>query len=216
MSDPEPALDGRQITCPRGKGLGGTSSINGMVYVRGHACDFGEWEALGAKGWNYANCLPYFKRAETWQFGEDDYRGGDGPLGVGGGNNMSGNPLYQAFINAGLEAGYPSTEDYNGYRQEGFGAMHMTVRGGIRESTSRTYLKPAMKRPNLTVWTNAHVDRLLFENRGATGVSMTRNGKEKTVHCNAEIILSAGSIASPTILQALRRRPSSRFGGSGC
>jgi len=119
----EPTLDGRKITCPRGKVMGGSSSINGMVYVRGHACDFDEWEELGAKGWGYQDCLPYFKRAETWHDGADEYRGGDGPLGTGGGNNRQ-NPLYNAFIKAGAQAGYGTTEDCNGERQEGFGAMH--------------------------------------------------------------------------------------------
>ena len=200
-SDPEPALDGRQITCPRGKGLGGTSSINGMVYVRGHSCDFDEWEKAGAKGWSYANCLPYFKRSETWQHGGDEYRGGSGPLGVGGGNNMAGNPLYQAFIDAGVEAGYPSTQDYNGYRQEGFGPMHMTVQGGIRESTARAYLDPAKKHGNLAVWTSAEVDRILLEKKHAAGVVLYHHGTPKTVMARKEIILSAGSIASPAILQ---------------
>ncbi|WP_108812604.1 choline dehydrogenase [Sphingorhabdus sp. Alg231-15] len=201
LSDAEPALDGRQITCPRGKALGGTSSINGMVYVRGHSCDFEEWEAAGAKGWNYANCLPYFKRSESWQFGADDYRGGDGPLGVGGGNNMTGNPLYQAFIDAGVEAGYPSTDDYNGFRQEGFGPMHMTVRGGIRESTGRAYLDPIKSRANLTVWKDALVDRIVLEGKQAVGVVLTHTGIRKTISAKREIILSAGSIASPAILQ---------------
>ncbi len=200
-SDPEPALDGRQISCPRGKGLGGTSSINGMVYVRGHSCDFDEWEQSGARGWSYADCLPYFQRSETWQGGADDYRGGSGPLGVGGGNNMSGNPLYQTFIDAGVQAGYPKTEDYNGYRQEGFGAMHMTVRGGIRESTARAYLDPVKKRPNLTVWTGALVDRLIMEGKRATGVALERSGVTTTVFAAKEIILAAGSIASPALLQ---------------
>ncbi|QTD56773.1 choline dehydrogenase [Parasphingorhabdus cellanae] len=201
MSESEAALDGRQITCPRGKGLGGTSSINGMVYVRGNACDFEEWEQAGAEGWSYANCLPYFKRSETWQAGADDYRGGCGPLGVGGGNDMTGNPLYQAFIDAGVEAGYPSTEDYNGFRQEGFGAMHMTVRGGIRESTSRAYLDPVKSRANLTVWTDALVDRIVLEGKRAVGVVLTHGGVQKTIFAGKEIILSAGSIASPAILQ---------------
>ncbi len=200
-SDPEPALDGRQISCPRGKGLGGTSSINGMVYVRGHSCDFDEWEQSGAKGWSYADCLPYFQRSETWQGGADDYRGGSGPLGVGGGNNMSGNPLYQTFIDAGVQAGYPKTEDYNGYRQEGFGAMHMTVQGGIRESTARAYLDPVKKRPNLTVWTGALVDRLIMEGKRAAGVALERSGVTTTVFAAKEIILAAGSIASPALLQ---------------
>lgn len=200
-SEPEPAVDNRQITCPRGKGLGGTSSINGMVYVRGHARDFDEWEALGAAGWSYADCLPYFKRAETWQGGEDEYRGGDGPLGVCGGNNMSGNPLYQVFIDAGVEAGYPHTKDYNGYCQEGFGPMHMTVRKGLRESTSRAYLRPAMKRPNLTVLSKTLVHKLLFEGKRAIGVAARRNGKDTLFRADKEVILCAGSIASPMILQ---------------
>ena len=200
-SDPEPALDGRQISCPRGKGLGGTSSINGMVYVRGHSCDFEEWEKLGAKGWNYAACLPYFRKSETWQNGADDYRGGNGPLGVGGGNNMAGNPLYQTFIDAGIEAGYPHTEDYNGYRQEGFGAMHMTVRGGFRESTARAYLDPVKKRSNLTVWTGALVDRVIMEDKRAVGIALERNDIAAEVFAEKEIILSAGAIASPALLQ---------------
>ncbi len=200
-SDPEPYVDNRQITCPRGKGLGGTSSINGMVYVRGHACDFDEWEALGANGWGYADCLPYFKRAETWQGGEDTYRGGSGPLGVSGGNNMKGNPLYQAFIDAGGEAGYPKTEDYNGEQGEGFGAMHMTVRGGVRESTSRAYLRPAMKRANLTVLKHVLVDRLVLEGKRVVGVLARRKRKALELRAHKEVILSAGSIASPMILQ---------------
>ena len=200
-SDPEPAANNRQITCPRGKGLGGTSSINGMVYVRGHACDFEEWENLGAEGWGYANCLPYFKRSETWQGGEGTYRGGSGPIGVSGGNNMSGNPLYQAFIDAGVEAGYPYTEDYNGYRGEGFGQMHMTVKDGMRESTSRTYLRPALKRPNLTVLKNVMVDKLLFEGKKVVGVTGKRHGKILEMKADREVTLSAGSIASPMIMQ---------------
>lgn len=200
-SDPEPYVDNRRITCPRGKGLGGTSSINGMVYVRGHACDFEEWEDHGAKGWGYADNLPYFKRAETWQNGEDDYRGGNGPLGVSGGNNMAGNPLYQAFIDAGVEAGYPGTDDYNGYCGEGFGQMHMTVAGGVRSSTSRAYLRPALKRANLTVTKHVLVDRVLFDGKRAVGVSATQQGKPIELKASREVILSAGSIASPMILQ---------------
>ncbi len=200
-SDPEPAVDNRQITCPRGKGLGGTSSINGMVYVRGHACDFDEWEALGAAGWSYADSLPYFKRAETWQAGEDTYRGGDGPLGVSGGNNMTGNPLYRAFIDAGVEAGYPETQDYNGKRGEGFGPMHMTVRGGVRDSTSRAYLRPALNRPNLTLLKHVLVDQLILDGKRVVGVKATRKGKPLSLRTTAEVILSAGAIASPMILQ---------------
>jgi len=200
-SEPEPAVNNRQITSPRGKGLGGTSTINGMVYVRGHACDFDEWEEEGATGWGYADCLPYFKRAEEWQGGEDTYRGGDGPLGVTGGNNMTGNLLYQAFIDAGVEAGYPQTDDYNGLRQEGFGPMHMTVRDGVRESTSRAYLRPAMKRRNLTVLSKTLVDKVIIEGKRAAGVITVRNGKTQTIRAGKEVLLASGSFASPMILQ---------------
>ncbi len=200
-SDPEPHVDHRRITCPRGKGLGGTSSINGMVYVRGHACDFEEWETLGADGWSYADCLPYFKRAETWQNGADEYRGGDGPLGVSGGNNMAYNPLYQAFVDAGVEAGYPRTEDYNGYCGEGFGAMHMTVDGGVRSSTSRAYLRPVQHRSNLTVMKHVTVDQLILDGKRVTGVTAQQKGKRVSLKAGKEVILSAGSIASPMILQ---------------
>ena len=200
-SNPEPGVDGRMITCPRGKGLGGTSSINGMVYVRGHARDFDEWEAQGAQDWDYANCLPYFKRAESWQGGEDNYRGGDGPLGVSGGNNMAGNPLYRAFIDAGVEAGYNETKDYNGERGEGFGPMHMTVSGGVRSSTSRAYLRPALHRSNLTVMKHVLVDRVLVEGGRAVGVLARSKGQTLELGAGKEVILSAGSIASPMILQ---------------
>lgn len=214
-SEPEPGVDNRQITCPRGRGLGGTSSINGMVYVRGHACDFEEWVAAGADGWGYADCLPYFKRAETWQDGEDAYRGGSGPLGVSGGNNMAGNPLYQAFIDAGVEAGYPRTDDYNGYCQEGFGPMHMTVRGGVRESTSRAYLRPALKRRNLTVMKYVLVDKVVFDGTRAIGVAARHNGKDMVLHANREVILSAGAIASPMILQRSGIGPETVLGDAG-
>ncbi|MEL7446855.1 MAG: choline dehydrogenase [Pseudomonadota bacterium] len=214
-SDPEPHVDNRRITCPRGKGLGGTSSINGMVYVRGHACDFEEWEQHGAKGWGYADCLPYFKRAETWQSGADDYRGGSGPLGVSGGNNMSGNPLYQAFIDAGVEAGYPATDDYNGYRGEGFGQMHMTVAGGVRSSTSRTYLRPALKRSNLRVMKQVLVDRLELNGKRIASVLATRAGEPIELKAAKEVILSAGSIASPMILQRSGIGPVDLLSGLG-
>lgn len=192
------ALDGRSISCPRGKTLGGTSSINGMVYVRGHACDFDQWQELGADGWSYQDCLPYFKKAETWQYGGDDYRGGNGPLHVGGGNNMRDNPLYKAFIDAGGDAGYPITDDYNGYQQEGFGPMHMTVHNGVRESTARAYLNPVKKRKNLTIRTAVLVDKIIIENGTAETVQL-ENGE--CLKAQKEIILSAGAIASPAILQ---------------
>ncbi|SBS29854.1 Oxygen-dependent choline dehydrogenase [Marinomonas aquimarina] len=200
-TDKEQGLDGREMHCPRGKVLGGSSSINGMVYVRGHACDFDEWEEHGAKGWNYQTVLPYFKRAESWKGGADTYRGGDGPLSTNNGNDMTMNPLYQAFINAGAEAGYGMTDDYNGYRQEGFGPMHMTVKDGVRASTSNAYLRRAMKRPNLTLVTGVLTKRVLFEGKRAVGLEYRQNGQIKHCKANKEVILSAGSIGSPTILQ---------------
>ncbi|MGB0845010.1 MAG: GMC family oxidoreductase N-terminal domain-containing protein, partial [Alphaproteobacteria bacterium] len=145
-SIPEPALGGRLMHCPRGKALGGSSSINGMVYVRGCAGDFDEWEEQGATGWGYRHCLPYFQKQEDWHGGEDSYRGDDGPVTVNNGNDRTFNPLYNAFIEAGAQAGYGKTEDYNGYRQEGFGPMHMNVKNGVRWSTANAYLRPAMGR----------------------------------------------------------------------
>jgi len=200
-SEPEPKLDGRRISCPRGKGLGGTSLINGMVYVRGNPHDFEEWENLGAQGWSYRDCLPYFKRAESWVRGGNTYRGGDGPLGVCGGNDMRLNPLYRAFINAGVDAGYPETSDYNGEHQEGFGPMHMTVRKGVRESTARAYLKPIMHRSNLKVITKALVHRVEFDGVRASGISVEIGGAIRTINVKREVILAAGAIASPMLLQ---------------
>lgn len=199
-TEPEPYLDNRRMHCPRGKVLGGSSSINGMVYVRGHARDFDEWQEQGADGWDYRHCLPYFKKAETWAFGGDEYRGDQGPLGVNNGNNMQ-NPLYRAFVDAGVDAGYFATDDYNGARQEGFGAMHMTVKNGRRWSTANAYLRPAMERDNLTVVTHALVHRVLLEGKQATGVRYEKDGKLVDVKASAEVILSAGSIGSPHLLQ---------------
>lgn len=196
----EPHLDGRRLHCPRGKVLGGSSSINGLVYIRGHACDFDEWESLGAKDWGYRNCLPYFKRAETYKFGGDDYRGGSGPLATNNGNNMQ-NPLYGAWVEAGAEAGYIKTDDCNGYMQEGFGAMHMTVKDGVRWSTANAYLRPAMNRPNLTVVTHAMTRRILLDGKRAVGVEYDEGGTTHTVYCNREVLVSSGPIGSPHLLQ---------------
>lgn len=201
FSDPEPGLDHRRISCPRGKGLGGTSSINGMVYVRGNAQDYQEWEESGATDWGYRSCLPYFKRAESWIRGGDTYRGDEGPLGVSAGNDMRLSPLYRAFIDAGVQAGYPETEDYNGEFQEGFGPMHMTVSGGVRESTARAYLKPVLNRPNLTLVTQVRAHRIVLDGKRATGVVVSVNNQTTTYTATSEVILSAGSIASPVLLQ---------------
>lgn len=199
-TEPEPYLDNRKMHCPRGKVLGGSSSINGMVYVRGHARDFDEWQAQGATDWDYSHCLPYFKKAETWAFGGDEYRGESGPLGVNNGNQMQ-NPLYQAFVDAGIAAGYLSTADYNAAQQEGFGPMHMTVKKGVRWSTANAYLRPAMARRNLTVVTHALVHKVLLEGQTAVGVRIEHKGKIEDIRCNKDVILAAGSIGSPHLLQ---------------
>lgn len=200
-SIPEPYVNNRRLDCPRGKVMGGSSSINGMVYVRGHAEDFNEWEEGGAAGWGYRHCLPYFRRAETWVDGADTYRGGDGPLGVSKGNDREYNPLYDAFIEAGDQAGYGIAPDYNGERQEGFGPMHMTVKNGVRSSTSNAYIRSIKGRSNLTIRKGVLVDKVLFDGRRATGVRYSQGGAVTEVTAGREVILSAGSIGSPTILQ---------------
>tara|TARA_R110002124_G_scaffold277457_2_gene448911 strand:- start:419 stop:2104 length:1686 start_codon:yes stop_codon:yes gene_type:complete len=197
---PEPGLDGRRVHCPRGKVLGGSSSINGLVYMRGHARDFDEWEQQGARGWGYANCLPYFQRAESWAEGGDSYRGNDGPLATNAGNNMQ-NPLYGAFVEAGEQAGYIKTNDPNGHMQEGFGPMHMTVKDGVRWSTANAYLRPAMSRPNLKVVTHAMTRRVLLDGKRVIGVEYEVDGTRQIAKCNREVIVSAGPIGSPHLLQ---------------
>lgn len=199
-TQPEPFLDGRRMHCPRGKVLGGSSSINGMVYVRGHAKDFDEWHDKGAVDWDYQHCLPYFKRAEDWAFESDEYRGKAGPLGVNAGNQMQ-NPLYRAFVEAGREAGYPTTEDYNGYQQEGFGPMQMTVKNGVRWSTANAYLRPVIKRKNLTIKTGVLVTRVLLEHAKVTGVEFAQGRKLIQANATQEVVLCAGPIGSPQILQ---------------
>lgn len=197
---PEKHLNDRRLHCPRGKVLGGSSSINGLVYIRGHAYDFDEWESLGARDWGYAHCLPYFKRAENFKFGGDLYRGSDGPLHTNNGNNMA-NPLYGAWIEAGAQAGYIKTDDCNGYMQEGFGAMHMTIKDGVRWSTANAYLRPAMSRPNLKVVTHAMTRELLLEGKRVVGVCYEVGGEVSTVRASREVLVSAGPIGSPHLLQ---------------
>jgi choline dehydrogenase len=196
----EPHVNNRRMNCPRGKVVGGSSSINGMVYVRGNPLDYDEWESSGATGWNYQNCLPYFKKLENHQCLSSEYTGNDGPVAVSGGNNMR-NPLYRAFINAGVEAGYTETEDYNGFRQEGFGQKFMNVDKGIRASTGHAYLKKAKKRPNLIVVKHALVTKVLFDGKTATGVKCDIRGDIKKFTANKEVILCAGSIGTPQLLQ---------------
>jgi choline dehydrogenase len=198
-SEPEPHLGGRRIACPRGKVLGGSSSINGMVYVRGHPLDFERWEEEGAKGWGYCNVLPYFRRAERFEGGADAYRGGAGPLATSHGRKS--NPLYEAFIEAGRQAGYAVSPDLNGERQEGFGDLDMTVSNGVRSSTANAYLRPAMKRGNLKVVTHALATRIAFEGRRAVGVHFRRLGREQKARARREVILCGGPINSPQLLK---------------
>ena len=198
-SEPEPHLDGRRLHTPRGKVLGGSSSINGLVYIRGNPLDFDRWEEEGAKGWAYSHVLPYFRRAETRAEGPDAYRGGSGPLHTRYGPLR--NPLYRAWIEAGRQAGYPLTEDVNGYQQEGFGRMDMTVHRGRRWSAANAYLRPAMRRANLKVRTHALVTGLVLEGRRAVGVRYRRGGSEQSVRARAEVILCGGPINSPQLLK---------------
>jgi choline dehydrogenase len=197
---PEPFLNNRAMNCPRGKVIGGTSSINGMVYVRGNAQDFDEWESSGAAGWNYQNCLPYFKKFENHSCRDSEYTGNEGPVAISGGNNMR-NPLYRAFIDAGVDAGYGETLDYNGYRQEGFGQKFMNVDRGIRASTGYSYLKTAKKRANLTILKHALVSKIVFDGKAATGIQCEIRGATKLFGAKSEVILCAGAIGSPQLLQ---------------
>ncbi|WP_395690041.1 GMC family oxidoreductase N-terminal domain-containing protein, partial [Aestuariivirga sp.] len=198
-SEPEPGLGGRRLATPRGKVVGGSSSINGMVYVRGHARDFDHWEEMGAKGWGFRHVLPYFKRQETSHGGEDGWRGEAGPLHVKRG--LRRNPLYQAFITAGQQAGYPMTEDYNGRQQEGFGAMEMTVHKGVRWSAANAYLKPALKRGNVRLITHALAHRVLMDGKRAVGVEYEAGGVLRQVRARREVIIAASTINSPKLLQ---------------
>ena len=198
-SNPEPYLDNRQLFCPRGKTLGGSSSINGMVYVRGNAAEFDEWHKLGATNWDYAHCLPYFKKGESWST-KDDYRGHDGPLHVSKKDPFS-NPLSQVFIDAGIQAGYKVNNDYNSATQDGFGPMQMTVHNGIRWSTSMAYLEPIKSRKNLVVLTHTMTNKILLKNKIAIGVECERQNEKFHVFANKKVILSAGAIGSPQLLQ---------------
>ncbi len=198
-TEPEPGLGGRRMHTPRGKVIGGSSSINGLVYIRGNAQDFDHWESMGARGWSYAHVLPYFRRAERRAEGGDRYRGDEGPLGTSYGTMQ--NPLHAAWLRAATEAGYARTEDVNGFRQEGFGRMDMTVDGGIRASAANAYLHPASNRPNLEVRRKARVLKVLFEGRRAVGVRYESGGVEQEVRADREVIVSAGSIGSPQLLK---------------
>ncbi|MBY8976578.1 choline dehydrogenase [Rhodobacteraceae bacterium NNCM2] len=215
-SEPEPHLGGRKLACPRGKVVGGSSSINGMVYVRGHARDFDHWAEQGAAGWSYADVLPYFQRMESWHEsghgGDPDWRGKDGPLHVTRGKRDI--PLHQAFVEAGKQAGFELTSDYNGEKQEGFGPMEQTVWKGRRWSAANAYLKPALSRPNLDL-VRCFARKVVIENGRATGVEIERGGRVEVVKARREVILAASSINSPKILMLSGIGPAAHLAEQG-
>ena len=198
-AEPEPALNGRSLVCPRGKVIGGSSSINGMIYVRGNPGDYNQWAESGAKGWDYPDVLPYFQRMEASHGGNSEFRGKSGPLNITHGKRD--NPLHNAFVRATEQAGYTYTDDYNGFRQEGFGPADMTVWKGSRFSTAKAYLKPALAKKNVKLITRVLVDKIIFDEDKAKGVEVFHRGQKKTFNANIGVILSAGAINSPTILQ---------------
>ena len=199
LAEPEESLGGRRLVCPRGKVIGGSSSINGMIYVRGNPGDYAHWEESGAHGWGYADVLPYFRRMEHSHGGEAPWRGVDGPLHITRGPRD--NPLHDAFVESAKAAGYVHTPDYNGYRQEGFGPADMTVWKGRRWSSANAYLRPAIKRGNVRLEKGALVDRILFNGKRAIGVQYMQGGVIHQAHASAEVVLAAGAINSPQILQ---------------
>ncbi|XP_023647353.1 choline dehydrogenase, mitochondrial [Paramormyrops kingsleyae] len=195
---PQRHMDRRVMYWPRGRVWGGSSSLNAMVYIRGHAEDYNRWHQEGATGWNYEHCLPYFKKAQTHELGADRYRGGSGPLHVSRGKTD--HPLHHAFIQAGQQAGYPFTDDMNGYQQEGVGWMDMTIYKGTRWSTASAYLRPALARPNLTAQVRCLTTKILFQGSKAFGVEYIQNGEKKKAFAEKQVILSGGAINSPQVL----------------
>ncbi len=198
-TEPEPHLDDRRLWWPRGKGWGGSSSINGMIYIRGHARDYDLWRQMGLQGWGYADVLPYFKRSEALEGGGDDWHGSQGPLHVS--KAPAAHPIYSRFMAAGVEAGYKSTTDFNGFQQEGFGPYQLTIRDGRRWSAAAAYLRPALKRPNLSTVTGARTTRILLDGSRASGVEFVEGGQTRQVFADAEVLLCAGAVQSPQILQ---------------
>jgi choline dehydrogenase len=214
VSDPEPHLDGRRLTHPRGRVLGGSSSINGMVYIRGHAGDYDGWAASGLAGWGYADVLPYFKRAEHHCRGADAYHGGSGPLAVFA-PDLNAAPLAAAFVDAASQAGYGLSDDANGERQEGFGKVDRTTRSGRRCSAARGYLAPALGRSNLKVVTGALVHRVLLQGDRAVGIEYAQGNALAKAHADRDVILSAGAINSPQLLQLSGIGAAAQVSGAG-
>jgi choline dehydrogenase len=197
-TEPEPHLDARRTYLPRGRVLGGSGSLNGMVYIRGHRADFDEWAAMGLDGWGYEDVLPYFRRSEDNERGEDDYHGAGGPLAVS--DNRSGQPLADAWVEAAVQAGHERNEDFNGASQEGVGRYQVTQRNGLRCSAADAFLAPARERPNLSVITDAHATEILFTGRRATGVRYLRFGEVREAIAGREVIVCAGAYGSPQLL----------------
>ncbi|HEY6578564.1 MAG TPA: choline dehydrogenase [Rhizomicrobium sp.] len=197
-TEPQPRLGGRRLYWPRGRGWGGSSSINGMIYIRGDARDYDRWRQLGCEGWSFSEVLPYFKRAESNENGADQFHGADGPLSVS--NSRSPNPLFRAFIEAGRQAGHRMAEDFNGLSQEGFGRYQLTIREGRRCSASAAYLRPVLGRRNLTVASHAHATRVLFENGRATAIEYVQKGRVQVAHAEREVVLSGGAVHTPQLL----------------
>ncbi|MFP4326627.1 MAG: choline dehydrogenase [Paracoccaceae bacterium] len=215
-TEPEPHLGGRRLACPRGKVIGGSSSINGMVYVRGHARDFDHWQEAGAEGWGHADVLPYFRRMESWHDGghggDPAWRGTDGPLHVSRGRRD--NPLVRAFVEAGRQAGYEETQDYNGEKQEGFGPMEATIWRGRRWSAAQAYLRPALRRPNCALL-RAFARRVVFEDLRAVGVEVERGGVVEVIRARREVVLAASSINSPKLLMLSGIGPAEELAAHG-
>lgn len=214
MTEPDPGLGGRPSYWPRGKVLGGSSSINAMVYIRGQHQDFEDWKAMGNPGWGWDDVLPYFRKAETNDAGADDWRGGEGPLHVA---TMARDlhPLCQIYLAAGEQAGLKRNADFNGADQEGVGLYQNTAKGGFRMSAARAYLRPARGRANLRIETRAHATRILFEGRRAVGVEYTRKGRRHVVRAGREVILAAGAVNSPQLLQVSGVGPGALLSGRG-
>jgi choline dehydrogenase len=216
QTEPEPHLGGRRLACPRGKVIGGSSSINGMIYVRGHARDYDHWRDQGASGWGYADVLPYFQRLENWHSGghggDPDWRGTGGPLHVTRGARD--NPLTRAFVEAGAQAGYGVTGDYNGHRQEGVGPFDMTVWKGERWSAAKAYLRPALKRENCSI-VKGFARKVVIENGRAVGVEIEQGAQIKVIRADAEVILAASAINSPKLLMLSGIGPAKHLAENG-
>ncbi len=216
QSEPEPHLNNRRLACPRGKVIGGSSSINGMVYVRGHAMDYDHWAESGADGWAYADVLPYFRRMENWHDsghgGDADWRGKDGPLHVMRGPRD--NPLFSAFVEAGKQAGYEATDDYNGQKQEGFGPMDQTVWKGQRWSAANAYLKPALKRANCSI-VRGLAQKIVIEDGRAAGVEIKRGANTEILKARREVIVAASAINSPKLLMLSGIGPAAHIASHG-